>query len=208
MSPSRCQVGCRTHGRPLVYKGCAVAMLMVLFSACRCITAAAGHRRRSCRHPRPVLPCGPSREDLVRWACPQSLGDRGLWAHIYEGLSSKEPHFPSTSCPILCHIGVAVQAYLSTDKRSESLRETVKHSAPSLCLQVDTPGRTLGFWHEFKIHPNRPDWILAKVRRSVCEEWDASTNPWCAYDLFVSQVGLLIGSEHIQFPTPPLLRTL
>ena len=62
-------------------------------------------------------------------------------------------------------------------------------------LQVDTPGRTLGFWHEFKIHPNRPDWILAKVRRSVCEEWDASTNPWCAYDLFVSQVGLVIGVE-------------
>ncbi|CAL5221253.1 g3408 [Coccomyxa viridis] len=53
--------------------------------------------------------------------------------------------------------------------------------------KVDTPGRTLGFWHELKIHPNRPDWILAKVRRSVCEEWDASTNPWCAYDLFVSQ---------------------
>ena len=85
-----------------------------------------------------------------------------------------------------------MQAYLSTVKRSQSLQEAVKKSAPFLCLQVDTPGRTLGFWHEFKIHPIRPDWILAKVRRSVCEEWDASTNPWCAYDLFVSQVGLLI----------------
>ena len=71
-------------------------------------------------------------------------------------------------------------------------------------LQVDTPGRTLGFWHKLKIHPNRPDWILAKVRRSVCEEWDASTNPWCAYDLFVSQVRLLY--VHSDRPESYLLR--
>ncbi len=55
--------------------------------------------------------------------------------------------------------------------------------------QVETPGRTLGFWHEVKVHPGRPEWILAKVRRNICEQWDASTNPQCAYDLFVSQVG-------------------
>ena len=54
--------------------------------------------------------------------------------------------------------------------------------------QVETPGRTLGFWHEIKIHPGRPEWVLAKVRRNICEEWDASTNPQCAYDLFLSQV--------------------
>ncbi|BDA42979.1 Vacuolar protein sorting/targeting protein 10 [Coccomyxa sp. Obi] len=53
--------------------------------------------------------------------------------------------------------------------------------------KVETPGHTLGFWHEIKIHPGRPEWILAKVRRNVCEEWDASTNPQCAYDLFLSQ---------------------
>ena len=76
-----------------------------------------------------------------------------------------------------------------------SLQEGVRHVQLFSVLQVDTPGRTLGFWHDFKIHPNRPDWILAKVRRSVCEEWDASTNPWCAYDLFVSQVGLVIGGD-------------
>lgn len=56
--------------------------------------------------------------------------------------------------------------------------------------QVDTPGKTLGFWHEIKIHPSRPEWVLAKVRRLVCEQWDSSTNPWCAFDLFYSQVSL------------------
>ena len=35
---------------------------------------------------------------------------------------------------------------------------------------------------------HRPQWILAKVRRQVCEQWDASTNPWCAFDLFLTQV--------------------
>ncbi len=38
-----------------------------------------------------------------------------------------------------------------------------------------------------KAHPRQPDWLLAKVRRRACEEADAATNPWCAYDLFVSQ---------------------
>lgn len=65
--------------------------------------------------------------------------------------------------------------------------------------QVETPGRTLGFWHEIKIHPGRPEWILAKVRRNVCEEWDASTNPQCAYDLFLSQVKTLLQLSKLNY---------
>jgi len=30
--------------------------------------------------------------------------------------------------------------------------------------------------------------VLSKVRRNICEEWDAGTNPQCAYDLFLSTV--------------------
>ncbi len=52
---------------------------------------------------------------------------------------------------------------------------------------METPGRTLGVWMKVKAHPRQPDWLLAKVRRRACEEADAATNPWCAYDLFVSQ---------------------
>ena len=53
--------------------------------------------------------------------------------------------------------------------------------------QVETPGRTLGFWMECKVHPTQPDWLLAKVQRMECEEAGSATNPWCAFDLFVSQ---------------------
>ena len=59
---------------------------------------------------------------------------------------------------------------------------------------METPGRTLGFWQECKMHPSQPDWLLAKVRRLVCEEASAATNPWCAFDLFVSQVRALLTS--------------
>ncbi|KAK9828958.1 hypothetical protein WJX72_003046 [[Myrmecia] bisecta] len=52
---------------------------------------------------------------------------------------------------------------------------------------VDTPGKTLGLWHELKIHPTQADWILAKVRRNACLADDASISKWCAFDLFVSQ---------------------
>lgn len=34
--------------------------------------------------------------------------------------------------------------------------------------------------------------MLSKVRRNICEEWDASTNPQCAYDLFLSTVSRLL----------------
>lgn len=37
------------------------------------------------------------------------------------------------------------------------------------------------------MHPTQPDWLLAKVRRMECEEAGSATNPWCAFDLFVSQ---------------------
>ena len=40
---------------------------------------------------------------------------------------------------------------------------------------------------ECKVHPTQPDWLLAKVRRMECEEAGSATNPWCAFDLFVSQ---------------------
>lgn len=50
-----------------------------------------------------------------------------------------------------------------------------------------TPGdATLGFWMELKVHPNVPDWLLAKVKRKDCLQ-DLSSAA-CAHDLFVSQV--------------------
>ncbi|KAL3138147.1 hypothetical protein ABBQ38_005375 [Trebouxia sp. C0009 RCD-2024] len=49
-----------------------------------------------------------------------------------------------------------------------------------------TPGdATLGFWMELKVHPNVPDWLLAKVKRKDCLQ-DLSSAA-CAHDLFVSQ---------------------
>lgn len=53
---------------------------------------------------------------------------------------------------------------------------------------VETPGRTLGWWNDIKLHPNRPQWILAKTQRHECNRADAATSKWCAYDLFVSEV--------------------
>ena len=50
-----------------------------------------------------------------------------------------------------------------------------------------TPGEaTLGFWMELKVHPNVPDWLLAKVKRKDCLS-DLSSAA-CAHDLFISQV--------------------
>ena len=50
-----------------------------------------------------------------------------------------------------------------------------------------TPGDfTLGFWMELKMHPNVPEWLLAKVKRKDCLS-DLSSAA-CAHDLFVSQV--------------------
>lgn len=55
---------------------------------------------------------------------------------------------------------------------------------------VDTPGKTMGWWNDFKLHPNREKWILAKTQRHECNQADAATSKWCAYDLFVSKVGV------------------
>ena len=57
--------------------------------------------------------------------------------------------------------------------------------------RVPTPGNgtTLGWYSEFKLHPKRADWILAKVRRSACVSpaARATSNPAaCTHDLFVS----------------------
>lgn len=50
-----------------------------------------------------------------------------------------------------------------------------------------TPGEaSLGFWMELKIHPNVPDWLLAKVKRKDCLA-DLSSAA-CAHDLFISKV--------------------
>ena len=67
----------------------------------------------------------------------------------------------------------------------------------SIVPQVETPGRTLGFWMECKVHPTQPDWLLAKVRRIECEEAGSATNPWCAFDLFVSQARILAHLLHL-----------
>ena len=64
---------------------------------------------------------------------------------------------------------------------------------------MDTPGKTLGFWASLKHHPTQTGWLLSKVTRMDCVHWeerhqfyyvdmDISRNPWCAHDLFVSQV--------------------
>ena len=48
----------------------------------------------------------------------------------------------------------------------------------------------MGFWSELRLHPNQTEWVLARVKRNEClmYEQDLRTNPWCAHDLFVSQV--------------------
>ncbi len=52
---------------------------------------------------------------------------------------------------------------------------------------LPTPGEaTLGFWMELKVHPNVPDWLLAKVKRKECLA-DLSSAA-CAHDLFISKV--------------------
>ena len=54
-----------------------------------------------------------------------------------------------------------------------------------------TPGdASLGFWMELKIHPNVPEWLLAKVKRKDCLE-DLSASA-CAHDLMVSKVSKAI----------------
>lgn len=61
--------------------------------------------------------------------------------------------------------------------------------------KVATPGDTLGFWNQIKTHPKQPDWLAAQVRRRDCLEAGARTNPWCAWDLFVSKVRLPLPSR-------------
>jgi hypothetical protein len=57
---------------------------------------------------------------------------------------------------------------------------------------ISTPGKTLGWWNEIKLHPNRPQWVLAKTQRHECNRADAATSKWCAYDLFLSEVSSCI----------------
>ena len=33
---------------------------------------------------------------------------------------------------------------------------------------IDTPGKTLGYGADIKIHPTKPDWVLSRVRRKEC----------------------------------------
>ena len=55
---------------------------------------------------------------------------------------------------------------------------------------VETPGHTVGFLAELRLHPNQTEWILSRVQRNDCLEYgqDIRTNPYCAHDLFLSQV--------------------
>ena len=61
---------------------------------------------------------------------------------------------------------------------------------------VETPGRTVGFLAELRLHPNQTEWILSRVQRNDCLEYgqDIRTNPYCAHDLFVSQAGPKLGA--------------
>ena len=47
----------------------------------------------------------------------------------------------------------------------------------------------MGFWAELRLHPNQTEWILSRVKRNECLQYeqDLRTNPWCAHDLFVSK---------------------
>lgn len=33
---------------------------------------------------------------------------------------------------------------------------------------IETPGQTIGYGAEIKIHPSKPDWVLSRVRRNEC----------------------------------------
>jgi len=50
---------------------------------------------------------------------------------------------------------------------------------------VPSPGNTLGFSQEIKVHPYQSDWILAKVQRDSC--YPDLKSPSCGADLFVSK---------------------
>ncbi|KAK9806438.1 hypothetical protein WJX73_007437 [Symbiochloris irregularis] len=54
--------------------------------------------------------------------------------------------------------------------------------------RVDTPGSTIGFWTQIKLHSTQPEWMLALVRRNTCfRPQSAALDKWCNTDLFVSQ---------------------
>ena len=47
----------------------------------------------------------------------------------------------------------------------------------------------MGFWTEYKTHPNQQDWLLALVRRHECfHEQAKELDKWCQTDLFMTQV--------------------
>ena len=35
---------------------------------------------------------------------------------------------------------------------------------------IETPGSTLGYDAEIRIHPSKPDWVLSRVRRIECHQ--------------------------------------
>ena len=35
-------------------------------------------------------------------------------------------------------------------------------------VAIETPGKTLGYGSQLKLHPTQPDWVLARVRRNEC----------------------------------------
>ena len=56
---------------------------------------------------------------------------------------------------------------------------------------IETPGKTLGYGSQLKLHPTQPDWVLARVRRNEClkvsrrelpEAASRSGGPWTAED--------------------------
>lgn len=50
---------------------------------------------------------------------------------------------------------------------------------------VSSPGNTVGYSQEAKVHPKRPDWILIKALRDSCS-WDLFS-PECTADLWISK---------------------
>ena len=44
---------------------------------------------------------------------------------------------------------------------------------------IETPGRTLGYGAEIRIHPTKPDWVLSRVRRNECLKVVLNTSAAC-----------------------------
>eukprot|EP00884_Botryococcus_braunii_P007264 jgi/Botrbrau1/16539/Bobra.0327s0006.1 len=116
-------------------------------------------------------------------------GKDGTWKDITDKLDGAmepaDPDVPETKGIVDIHMAAEhpKQILFQGAGYKHWITEDFGHTFKS----VETPGRTLGWWNDIKLHPNRPQWILAKTQRHECNRADGATSKWCAYDLFVSE---------------------